>query len=151
MSPEGVPPPMLCSWLGREATVETPERRWFLRESNTWARGSDDLSEREIASSATTDSVLLVPLMARAWRKPLERKKEKGESAEDKELRVEREDLSPRSLSLSLSRGVCFSRFLSFFARCSPTSSRLGSVQMTSNMAAAAKAHGHGRGDVDWG
>lgn len=60
------------------------------------------------------------------------RRKEKGESAEEKELLFVDTDLR-------LSNFSCFF-FLSFLARCSPTSSRFGSVQNTSHMAEIAAA-----------
>ena len=56
-----------------------------------------------------------------------DRRKEKRDPVDDKELRLV--DGDDRSLALFV-----WLRFLSFLARRSPTSSRLGSVQMTSNM-----------------
>lgn len=56
-----------------------------------------------------------------------DRKKENREPVDERELRLVDRDDGLLDLSFWL-------RSLAFLARCSPTSSRLGSVQMTSNM-----------------
>lgn len=61
---------------------------------------------------------------------PRDLRKEKGESTDDRELRVDNELLDASAFCFSF----C-SFFFSFRARCSPTNSRSGSVQITSNMA----------------
>lgn len=79
--------------------------------------------------------------------RPCDRRKAKGESPEEeRELRlVESEErFLPSLLSLSLSFSFSFSFWpllLSFLARCSPRSSRSGSVHMTSNMIGGVFVH----------
>lgn len=60
---------------------------------------------------------------------PRDLRKPKGESTDDRELRVDNELLDASAFCFSF----C-SFFFSFLARCSPTNSRSGSVQITSNI-----------------
>lgn len=113
-------------WVGA-----IPELRRLVR-SNVGDRG--DRVEVLLGDASCDEAVdlelALASLVAMRFR-PWDRRKAKGESEEDRELRAVERD--PRFLSFSLSFSFC-SLFSSFFARCSPTSSRSGSPQTTSNM-----------------
>ena len=102
-----------------------------LRTSNVGARGDD---VETVTGDARPDEVddfvfaaVPLPPLELKCRMPLLRRKPKGESVDESELRVDIEFL--------LAAGSSGSFFLSFLALCSPTSSRSGSVQMTSHMA----------------
>jgi hypothetical protein len=113
-------------WVGA-----IPELRRLVR-SKVGDRG--DRAEVLLGDASCDEAVdlelALASLVAMRLR-PWDRRKAKGDSEEDRELRAVERD--PRFLSFSLSFSFC-SLLNSFFARCSPTSSRSGSPQTTSNM-----------------
>lgn len=99
-----------------------------LRRSKVGDKG--DRVEDSLGEASREETVdLTLPLASEVLIRfrPWDRSKENGESPDERELRAVERD--PRFCCFSF----C-SLFNSFFALCSPTSSRSGSVQMTSNM-----------------
>jgi hypothetical protein len=106
-------------WLARSQGLELGDCGDFL-EARLSEVSRDDVRDRVLPLA----SAVLVLLSL--W----ERRNDSGDSSDDKELRDSREQVF---FSLSLLLSFCF-RLMSLRARCSPTSSMSGSVQMTSHM-----------------